>query len=49
MLPYRALVRAVASLPPGWAVAIFTERLTLNVANFVEVIDRRNRISQRLP
>lgn len=33
----------------GWAVAIFTERLTLNVANFVEVIDRRNRISQRLP
>ena len=33
----------------GWALAIFTERLTLNVANFVEVVDRRNRISQRLP
>lgn len=33
----------------GWALAIFTERLTLNVANFVEVVDRRHRISQRLP
>jgi RES domain-containing protein len=33
----------------GWAVAVFTERLTLNAANFVEVIDTRNRISQRLP
>jgi predicted glutamine amidotransferase len=33
----------------GWGLAIFTDRLTLNVANFVEVIDRRKRISQRLP
>jgi RES domain-containing protein len=35
--------------PNGWAVAIFTERLTLNSANFVEVIDRHHRIRQRLP
>jgi RES domain-containing protein len=33
----------------GWGIAIFTERLTLNGANFVEVIDRHHRISQRLP
>jgi len=33
----------------GWAIAIFTERLTLNGANFLEVIDRRKRIVQRLP
>jgi RES domain-containing protein len=32
----------------GMGLAIFTERLSLNVANYVEVIDRHKRISQRL-
>jgi len=33
----------------GWGVAVFVERLGLNPANFVEVIDKTSKLAQRLP
>lgn len=35
--------------PAGWCLAIFTDRLSLNSANYVEVIDTSLSLSQRLP
>ncbi len=35
--------------PDGWCLAIFTDRLSLNVANYVEVIDTSRSLLQRLP
>jgi RES domain-containing protein len=33
----------------AWCLAIFTDRLTLNPANFVEVVDSTSSLAQRLP
>lgn len=33
----------------GWCLAIFTDRLSLNAANYVEVIDTSKKLAQRLP
>jgi len=44
-----ALVYPSSKHDDGYALAIFTGRLTRNVANFVEVVDSRRTIGQRLP